>query len=229
MGTAIQGTTVISPIRPANTDDTYPTAYANELLGGYQTRNTKADRNSIPLARRTLGMKCMCLDDKITYTLINNPTTATTQDSDWSSDNIVADNITLSNDDTTTIKQAITDTTTIASSKYIHFSLATNSINGNEDEFVCPFNASINSLSINIPISSILTSNVSANLEKYNGTSWVILETLSIPISSASKVATLSISPVIYLNSGDRIRINVTTIQNDITVLNADISIVLTK
>lgn len=49
------GTLVASAIRPFNTADTYPTAYASELLGGHKAVATIAERDAIPAARREIG------------------------------------------------------------------------------------------------------------------------------------------------------------------------------
>lgn len=51
-----KGTLVSSTIRPISTLSTYPVAYSNELMGGYQTVFSIVERNSIPFSRRELGM-----------------------------------------------------------------------------------------------------------------------------------------------------------------------------
>ena len=49
------GTLVTSPIRPFSQDDTFPSAYSNELLGGYKTVATIVERDAIPSDRKTVG------------------------------------------------------------------------------------------------------------------------------------------------------------------------------
>lgn len=225
------GTIITAPIRPATTDDTYPTAYANELLGGTQIYYNIADRNAIPYARRKLGMQCIILNTDKTYNkyiLINNPTTATTQNTDWTEDAQSASDIKLS-DGTTSVETQLTTNNTLASNKFIQFSLATNSVNGNEDEFISPFNATIKSIAINIPISTTLTSDLTAQLEIYSGTTWTSIASVTIPLASATKMNSITLTTPYSLAINDRIRINPVKIQSDIVVLNATISIVLTK
>jgi hypothetical protein len=228
--TANKGTIISSPIRPATTADTYPTAYADELLGGYHSVASIAERNAIPYARRKLGMQCIVIANKVysKYTLINNPTTDATQDSDWNQDIFSASDIKLS-DGTTTIESELETNNTLASNKYIQFSIATNSVNGNDDEFVSPFNATIKAISISVPISTILSSDITAQLEKYDGTQWISIQQISIPLASASKSNSATLNNPYSLSINDRIRFNITKIQLDIVVLNATISIVLTK
>jgi len=51
-----KGTLVTSPIRPLSSGMTIPTAYANELLGGYQTVASVVERDNITTDRRVFGM-----------------------------------------------------------------------------------------------------------------------------------------------------------------------------
>lgn len=51
-----QGTLVVAAIRPWADTDTFPSAFANELRGGYQTVQTDVSRNSIYTARLENGM-----------------------------------------------------------------------------------------------------------------------------------------------------------------------------
>jgi len=65
------GTLVGAPIRVNDSNDTYPSAVANELQGGlYSMANTTA-RDAIPAARRMPGMQCYCVADGNTYQLAN--------------------------------------------------------------------------------------------------------------------------------------------------------------
>ena len=50
------GTLITSPIRPLSSSMSIPTAFANELLGGFQTVNSTTDMNNIPVQRRVFGM-----------------------------------------------------------------------------------------------------------------------------------------------------------------------------
>ena len=52
----IPGTNLSAPARPHTTDDTYPTAYANEIKGGWHNIVSIAERDAIPPERREIGM-----------------------------------------------------------------------------------------------------------------------------------------------------------------------------
>lgn len=51
-----QGTLLVSPIRPWNESDVFPSAYANEIKGGWHTVATDTDRDNIPVGRIEDGM-----------------------------------------------------------------------------------------------------------------------------------------------------------------------------
>jgi hypothetical protein len=60
---------VIAPVRPAAVGDTYPTAYANELLGGHKQANLLTDRAAIPASLRQEGMTCWVIETGTLYVL----------------------------------------------------------------------------------------------------------------------------------------------------------------
>lgn len=64
------GTLVTSPIRPQGELDQFPTAHANELLGGHHQVILLAERNAIPVSRRLAGMTCYVEEAGATYQLI---------------------------------------------------------------------------------------------------------------------------------------------------------------
>ena len=65
------GTLIINTVRPYDSNDTYPSAQADELLGGhYQVADTTA-RDAIPSGRRVEGMSCWVVADERTYRLID--------------------------------------------------------------------------------------------------------------------------------------------------------------
>ena len=78
----LQGTIVSSMVVPGSTEDKYATHTEQYGAGGYRTVASINDRNNIPKERRVLGMLVNVQGDKI-YKLKNNPTTATTQTTDW--------------------------------------------------------------------------------------------------------------------------------------------------
>lgn len=63
------GTLVTSPIRPQGELDQFPTAYANELLGGHHQVVLISERNAIPDSRRLEGMTCYVQEAGVTYQL----------------------------------------------------------------------------------------------------------------------------------------------------------------
>jgi hypothetical protein len=63
------GTLIIAPVRPQSTADTYPTAYASDLLGGHQEFATLAERDAIPAERREEGMTVWVVATETLYVL----------------------------------------------------------------------------------------------------------------------------------------------------------------
>lgn len=72
------GTLVIASVRPQSTLDTFATALANEIRGGYHTVNDISARNNISSDRRARGMLCYVIGEDTFYQLKN----GTTND-DW--------------------------------------------------------------------------------------------------------------------------------------------------
>lgn len=77
------GTNVAAPIRPFDSQDTFPVAHANEILGGLHTVSLLSEMYSIPYARRTLGMLCSVEETDMVYKLINNRKFINTNKDDW--------------------------------------------------------------------------------------------------------------------------------------------------
>jgi hypothetical protein len=63
------GTLVVAPIRPAGKDDTYPTAFANEVKGGHHTISSFNELSGLADLRRENGMLITALDTMTTYVL----------------------------------------------------------------------------------------------------------------------------------------------------------------
>lgn len=63
------GTLIIAPVRPQATADTYPSAYAGELLGGHHAAALLTDRDAIPPERREEGMACWVVETATLYIL----------------------------------------------------------------------------------------------------------------------------------------------------------------
>lgn len=64
------GTLVISPIRPQAAEDTFASAYANEIKGGHHQVADLTARNAITTDRRTEGMLCWVISESKMYRLV---------------------------------------------------------------------------------------------------------------------------------------------------------------
>ena len=64
-----QGTLIITTIRPTTTDDNFPVIYVNEAKGGYMQFSLLAERDALPLERRTAGMEVYVLENDTKYRL----------------------------------------------------------------------------------------------------------------------------------------------------------------
>ena len=67
--TNIKGTNVASGIVPFTTEDRFPTHYSKYGKGGWREVDTIAERDSIPEARRSIGMIVYVVDNNIAYIL----------------------------------------------------------------------------------------------------------------------------------------------------------------
>ena len=79
----LQGTVVAAKIVPGTSEDTFATHDEQYGTGGYRTVQSLTDRNNISQQRRVKGMLVNVLEDNNLYKLKNNPSTASTQNSDW--------------------------------------------------------------------------------------------------------------------------------------------------
>ena len=70
----LKGVNIPSTIVPFTTDDTYATHDSIYGKGGFRSVRTLADRDNIPLARRSVGMLVYVISEDITYKLNDNNT-----------------------------------------------------------------------------------------------------------------------------------------------------------
>lgn len=221
----LKGTNIASPVRPFTDADAYPTAYANELLGGHYSLATLVARNSIPMARRLVGMTCyVSATDKI-YRLINNPSTTNTQNSDWQDDTSSPDNITFSDGDTLETKIEYLDT--LAAEKHITFVISPVKAEANDIEVYVPYKAQIVSIIGTVPAGVTITKDLAFNVEVYNGTSWVVVDTSTISQNHTSVTTVLTTPDLLAI--GNKVRINVLTCQDALDNLVVLVGIQLTK
>lgn len=65
------GTLITAPIRPQGELDTFPVAYSHEIKGGFKTVSTIAERDAIPIERRTENMFCYSKENDTIYKLVD--------------------------------------------------------------------------------------------------------------------------------------------------------------
>ncbi|HTY13654.1 MAG TPA: hypothetical protein VMD02_05655 [Candidatus Omnitrophota bacterium] len=63
------GTIVAAPVTVGDSTNTFPTAYEDEINGGYKIVSDEATMNSIPLSRRVPGMLCYVTYEATTFRL----------------------------------------------------------------------------------------------------------------------------------------------------------------
>lgn len=84
--TDLQGTNIASQIVPFKSTDTYATHLEQYGCGGYRSVSSIAERNSIPVLRRKLGMLVNVIGVGV-FKLISNPVTDATTTDNWASFN----------------------------------------------------------------------------------------------------------------------------------------------
>jgi len=65
-----EGTLVIAPIRPQSPDDIFPSAWMDDIKGGWHSVPSMSDRNLIITASRQDGMVCYVEEEQKMYQLI---------------------------------------------------------------------------------------------------------------------------------------------------------------
>ncbi|HTY13661.1 MAG TPA: hypothetical protein VMD02_05690 [Candidatus Omnitrophota bacterium] len=63
------GTIVAAPVTVGDSTNTFPTAYEDEINGGYKIVSNEATMNSIPASRRVVGMLCYVSSEATTFRL----------------------------------------------------------------------------------------------------------------------------------------------------------------
>jgi len=66
------GTIVAAPVTVGDSTNTFPTAYEDEINGGYKVVSDEATMNSIPASRRVVGMLCYVSLEATTFRLNKN-------------------------------------------------------------------------------------------------------------------------------------------------------------
>ena len=223
-----KGTNVASPVTTFTDGDIYATAFADEIQGGLHTEATTVARNAIPLPRRKLGMHCQVIGGKV-YRLINEPGTATTADTDW--EEVVPSAVDIKTKDGTTVEAKLSLLSDEVADKQIVFAIthADVVVGENALEQTIPFKGTINTLVANVPFGTTLTKDATFQIEQYNGSTWSIVDTITIPVGSASKYATKALATPVAVNLLDRLRVNILSIQDGVESVNILVGIKTTK
>lgn len=219
------GTNVASPITTFTDQDKYATAYADEINGGLHTVATVDERNAIPVLRRKLGMHCQVVGGD-EYILINNPTTDATKNSDWKVNIPNTDDIKMA-DGKTTIETAIGDATTLASAKYAVFEIVHDDVTKGivTAELTIPFNGNIKNITASVKSDTTLTADAVFQVEMYNGTVWSVVGVATVPVASTKKAVTVAVNPVLPIAIGNRLRVNITAVQDGVACANVVVEI----
>jgi len=79
------GTIVAAPVTVGDSVNTFPTAYEDEINGGYKVVKDSTERNAISTARRVIGMVCYVTTEATAYRLVGG-----TSNSNWVVDSSAA-------------------------------------------------------------------------------------------------------------------------------------------
>lgn len=213
----INGTNVAAAVRPFDTADTFPVAYANELLGGHHSYDTKAKLYAIPKARRVVGMTCFVEEDHKNYRLINNPTTDTTADTDWEVVAETANDMKLANGNT--IAQQFISIQNDLQKRYVVFVLSPANETGPSDiEITLPFKCKVTGMSLNASAGLELTSPIEVKVESYSG-AWSDIDSVVLSTQSTSNTANKYLTVPVSLDIDARLRCSIVQTFDEVTKL----------
>jgi hypothetical protein len=227
MANKLGGTNVTSPIRPCTDEDTYPSAYANEIKGGLHSYPLIADMYAIPKDRRELGMICIIAAGSI-YMLINNPDTQSTTSDDWK---LIFGNeqpgiATLFSAELMTKSSNSVENTT-DNTKYINMIAYITNGQLSNLEVVCPFEARLDKISSAVPIDSEMNRDVEVQVQIYNQITWDTIASVS--IGSGTKEGAFTPLQETIIPAGSRLRMVLTAPLVDSTIVSISSVLSLTK
>ena len=226
---AINGTNVAAPIRPFDTNDSFPTAFANEVKGGHHTVDDEAARFAIPVQRREKGMLVTQRDTGKTYKLITDSQNATLNKNDFEEFGGTAEAKDIQVTTTKTLDIILDE----MKKKWIVFIL--NGMSKAEPgsvEVHLPFKECVDSIRVSVPAEAILTTTgVEVQLERWDeiGENWVRVDNSIVlnDITLNSVEADLSkVAPPIVLNANTRLRCNVLQKQSSITNFEVSVGVI---
>lgn len=204
------GSLVSGPITTYTDNDKYATGYANEINGGLHVAATTTERNAIPKDRRLLGMHCQVINAttkaKTEYILINNPTTDTTTDADWTNVVPTASDVLMA--DATSVESTIAGLKADIKTRRMYYVVGVSdlAVGPCNLELPCSLNMNLEVATLTIPKGTVLTKNLNANVEVYKNNKWNLITTLAIAAGSTDNV-TVKVSAYLVAPD-DKIRLN---------------------
>lgn len=226
---AINGTNVAAPIRPFDTNDSFPTAFANEVKGGHHTVDDEAARFAIPVMRREKGMLVTQRDTGKTYKLITDSQEATLKKEDFEEFGGASEAKNIKVTNTKTLDTVLDE----MKKKWVIFIL--NGMSKAEPgsvEIHLPFKATVDSIRVSAPAEAILTTDgVEVQLEKWDetGEDWVKVDNsiaLNDNTPNSIEVDLSKAAQPIVLEANTLLRCNVLKKQSSITNFEVSVGVI---
>ena len=221
---AINGTNVAAPIRPFDTNDSFPTAYANEVKGGHHTVDDKAARFVIPVLRREKGMLVTQRDTGKTYKLITDSQEVTLTKDDFVEFGGASEAKDVKVTDTKTLDTVLDE----MKKKWVVFIL--NGMTKAEPgsvEIHLPFKAVASSIRVSVPAKAVLTTDgVKIQLEEFDGENWVRVDNPVVLNDTTSNSVEVDLSKAehpIVMEANTILRCNV--LQKQSSIKNFEVSV----
>lgn len=230
---SINGTNVAAPVRPFDDNDTFATAFADEIKGGLHSVDLLADLYDIPEQRREVGMVVTVRSDNSMHMLINEPGTDKTTASDWDDAvNVNTDNIKLK-DGVTSLTTKLKELDNTADNKWIVI-VAHNADKAgpNNVEIRVPFKSKVVSISASAPADAILsTDGVDVEVEYYDAGSkvWTSVGHVELTDTSVANSATFQLAANIELPTGTKVRAKIAKAQKEIKLLEVNVALAVIK
>lgn len=226
---AINGTNVAAPIRPFDTNDSFPTAFANEVKGGHHTVDNEAARFAIPVLRREKGMLVTQRDTGKTYKLITDSQSVKLKKEDFKEFGGAAEAKDVKVTDTKTLDTVLDE----MKKKWVIFIL--NGMSKAEPgsvEVHLPFKATLNSIRVSVPAEAILTtSGAEIQLEQWDdiGEEWVKVDKSIVLNDNTPNSVEVDLSkaaqPIVF-EANTLLRCNVLKKQSSITNFEVSVGVI---
>lgn len=224
---SINGTNVAAPIRPFDTNDTFATAYGNEIKGGHHSVDNKMAMLAIPPDRREVGMTVTTVDDGKMYRLVKNSTELRTEATDWV-DQMNSDSITFK-DGVTTLTTKLDEIDSNSANKWVIIIAHNADKTGpNNVEIRVPFKANVVSATASAPVDAMLSSGIALNVEAFNlkTKKWETLVPLKLTAKSDNNEEETILNAPVEIPAGTKVRVNIITPQPTINVVEVNVALV---